>query len=227
MRSARSRSCRASPWTSCGARFPEIADPLPGAAPWHVLCELSSPGAEDLAAVLQEALAAAVEEGLATDAVIAQSEQQRLDLWRLRESVPEAQRRAGASLKHDVSVPVSRLPELVERGSRLAAQMAPEGYLVAYGHVGDGNLHFNMNQRDGADTAAFLAREPALKRAIHDLVAELGGSFSAEHGIGRLKVAELARYASPVKLELMRAIKRALDPRGIMNPGKVLEQRRE
>ena len=102
------------------------------------------------------------------------------------------------------------------------AQLVPEGFLVAYGHAGDGNLHFNVNQRPGADRAAFLARETPLKRAIHDLVAALGGSFSAEHGIGRLKVAELERYAAPAELAAMRAIKQALDPRGILNPGKVL-----
>jgi D-lactate dehydrogenase (cytochrome) len=137
-------------------------------------------------------------------------------------SIPEAQRRAGGSLKHDISVAVSALPEFIERGARIAADLAPEGYLVAYGHAGDGNLHFNLDQRPGADAAAFRAREPALKRAIHDLVADMGGSFSAEHGIGQLKVAELERYASPAELAAMRSVKQALDPNGILNPGKVL-----
>ncbi|RYG64574.1 hydroxyacid dehydrogenase, partial [bacterium] len=143
-------------------------------------------------------------------------------LWRLRESVPEAQRHAGGSLKHDVSVPVSALPRLIREGTALAERLAPEGFVVAYGHVGDGNLHFNLNQRRGADPAAFKAREAPLRRAMHDLVASLGGSFSAEHGIGRLKVAELARYAAPARLAAMQAIKHALDPFGILNPGKVL-----
>jgi FAD/FMN-containing dehydrogenase len=173
-------------------------------------------------ALLEAVLTGALDAGLARDAAFARSGPQRDALWLLRESVPEAQRHAGASLKHDVSVPVSAVPELIRRGSALVEQHAPEGFLVAYGHAGDGNLHFNVNQRAGAEPAVFRAREPTLKRAVHDLVAELGGSFSAEHGIGRLKVEELERYAAPAELAAMRAIKHALDPRGILNPGKVL-----
>ncbi|MGC4030095.1 MAG: FAD-linked oxidase C-terminal domain-containing protein [Steroidobacteraceae bacterium] len=173
-------------------------------------------------ACFEDALARAIEEGVALDAVLASSEAQRGQFWALRENVPAAQRRAGASLKHDISVSVSLLPEFIERGAALAATLAPEGFLVAYGHAGDGNLHFNLSQRPGADRAAFLAREAALKRALHDLVAAMHGSFSAEHGIGQLKVGELARYAPPAELAAMQAIKHALDPRGILNPGKVL-----
>ena len=200
-----------------GARDPGVAR-----APWYLLVELSSPAHDDLDAVLTTALSDAIESGLATDAVLAQSATQRAALWMLRESVPAAQRRAGGSLKHDVSVPLSALPQFIEQGSVLCKELAPEGYLVAYGHVGDGNLHFNLNQRDGTDEADFLDRELPLKRAVHDLVASLGGSFSAEHGVGRLKVGELERYAPPVELELMRRIKQAFDPRSILNPGKVL-----
>ncbi len=156
--------------------------------------------------------------------MLACSEEQRQNLWRLRESVPEAQRRAGANLKHDISVPVASLPALIERGSALVASLVPEGFLVAYGHAGDGNLHFNVNQRAGTDASKFLAHEPALKRAIHDLVANLDGSFSAEHGIGQLKLQELAQYARPAELAAMRGIKQALDPLGILNPGKLLPQ---
>ncbi len=203
--------------------IPGVADPLGGSHTWYVLCELSSSRAEEpLAETLETALAAALERGKVLDAALAKSERDREAFWRLRESVPEAQRRDGASLKHDISVPVARLPEFVRQGSEWVRDHVPDGRLVAYGHVGDGNLHFNLNQAPGADPAAFLARAETVMRAIHDLVQAFGGSFSAEHGIGRLKVAELERYASAVELDLMRAIKRALDPNGILNPGKVL-----
>jgi len=124
-------------------------------------------------------------------------------------------------LKHDISVPLSALPEFVERGAQWVATHVPAARLVAYGHVGDGNLHFNLQGRC-ADAAALLERTEEVRRALHDLAVALGGSFSAEHGIGRLKVAELERYAAPTELALMHAVKRALDPNGIMNPGKVL-----
>jgi FAD/FMN-containing dehydrogenase len=203
--------------------IPETADPLGKPHPWHVLCELSSsqPDAA-LDARLERALAGAFESGLVTDAAIAQSERERTAFWRLRESIPEAQRRDGASLKHDVSVPVAALAAFVDEAGAWVAAHVPDGRLVAYGHVGDGNLHFNLNQAPGTDRSAFLAREPEVKRAVHDLVHAYRGSFSAEHGIGRLKVAELERYASSVELELMRSLKRAFDPNGILNPGKVL-----
>ncbi len=197
-------------------------DPGVARSPWYLLVELSSSGTPDLAAALENALAAAAEEGLVTDATLATSEAQREQLWLLRESVPEAQRRAGGSIKHDISVPVAAVPAFIEQGLALCARLAPEGYLIAYGHAGDGNLHFNLNQREGGDAAAFCAREPALRRAVHDLVAAFGGSFSAEHGIGALKVEELRRYAPPAELAAMHRIKNALDPHGIMNPGKVL-----
>jgi len=156
------------------------------------------------------------------DAALARGERDRAAFWKLRETIPEAQRLDGASLKHDISVPVASIPDFIERASGWIADNVPDGRLVAYGHAGDGNLHFNLNQAAGGDRAAFLARAEPVKRAIHDLVRDFGGSFSAEHGIGRLKVGELERYASPVELDLMRAIKRAFDPNGILNPGKVL-----
>jgi len=203
--------------------IPGVRDPLDAAYPWYALCELSSPrAAEGLQDLLERELAGALEENLVLDAAVARDERDRTAFWKLRESIPEAQRLDGGSLKHDISVPVGSIPDFIERGSRWITANVPDGRLVAYGHVGDGNLHFNLNQAPGADRAAFLAREEPVKRAIHDLVRELGGSFSAEHGIGRLKVAELERYASPVELDLMRAVKRALDPNGILNPGKVL-----
>jgi len=197
-------------------------DPGLAASPWYLLIELTSGHTEDLDSLLTQLLASASEQGLVTDAAIASNAAQRENFWRLRESVPEAQRKAGGSLKHDISVPVASLPRFIEAGSQLVARIAPEGFLVAYGHAGDGNLHFNVNQRAGTDLTAFAAREAPLKRAVHDLVAQYGGSFSAEHGIGRLKVDELRRYAQPPELAAMHRIKQALDPHGIMNPGKVL-----
>jgi FAD/FMN-containing dehydrogenase len=200
-----------------------VRDPLAGPHEWYVLCELSSARAGDtLDELLEGALATALEEGTVRDAVLARSERERAAFWKLRETIPEAQRRDGASLKHDVSLPISALPEFVRRAGSYLAATFPDGRLVAYGHVGDGNLHFNLNQLPGTDPQAFLAHEATIKRAVHDLVRECGGSFSAEHGIGRLKVAELERYAPAVELDLMRAVKRAFDPNGIMNPGKVL-----
>ena len=201
-----------------GARDP-FADPHP----WYVLCELTSSRAADaLDLILEEALGDALGQGQVQDALISTSERERQALWRLRENIPAAQSRAGASLKHDISVPVSRLAEFVARAAPWIATAVPEGRLIAYGHVGDGNLHFNISARASGEDAALLARAESVRRWVHDLVHEFGGSFSAEHGIGRLKVAELERYASPVEVALMRSIKVALDPRGIMNPGKVL-----
>ncbi|MFO1502275.1 MAG: FAD-binding oxidoreductase [Steroidobacteraceae bacterium] len=202
--------------------IPAARDPGVAPAPWYLLVELASSGDDELDALLEGALGAALQQRLIQDAAVARNGAQREDFWRLRESVPAAQRAAGASLKHDVSVPVARIPAFIERGAALVERQIPEGFLVAYGHIGDGNLHFNVNQRAGADPAAFAAREAPLKRAVHDLVASMGGSFSAEHGIGQLKVAELERYAQPAELAAMRAIKQALDPNGILNPGKVL-----
>lgn len=203
--------------------IPGVIDPLQQPYSWYVLCELTSARAADpLDTIMEEALGAALEDGLVLDAALARNERERAALWKLRETIPEAQRIDGASLKHDISVTITALPDFVERASRWVEDNVPDGRLVIYGHVGDGNLHFNLNQAPGSDRNIFLAREPAIKRAIHDLVSEFGGSFSAEHGIGRLKVGELEHYAAPVEIDLMRAVKKALDPNGVLNPGKVL-----
>ena len=198
-------------------------NPLAGDHDWQVLIELGAANKNaPIEQQLLDALQLGTERGLISEAVIANNERQRAAFWRLRETIPEAQRQESASLKHDVSLPLTSLAEFIAIASSQVEKLAPEGFLVAYGHVGDGNLHFNVSQRRGTNLAAFLAREPILKRAIYDLVHTRGGSFSAEHGIGQLRVGELEHYASPVKLALMRAIKQSLDPQGIMNPGKVL-----
>ena len=203
--------------------IPGVTDPLGRPHEYYVLCEVST--ARDDAALrglLEQSLGDAMQRGLVVDAVIAESIAQRNALWKLRESVPEAQRHEGASIKHDVSVPVASLPAFLEQASAAALAIVPAGRLVAYGHVGDGNLHFNLSQPVGADPQAFLAHTHALETAVYELVRQFRGSISAEHGIGRLKRAELGRHRSPVDLAVMRQIKQALDPRGIMNPGKVL-----
>ena len=206
--------------------IPGVSDPLASAYDWYVLCELSSSrAAEPLDAVLEEALGAALAKGLVLDAALVRSERERAALWKLRESIPEAQRHEGASLKHDISLPVATLPDFVARAAPWVREHVPEGRLVAYGHGGDGNLHFNISQLPGGDRERFLGRADSVRRAIHDLVRDFAGSFSAEHGVGRLKVPELERYASPLELELMRAVKNAFDPHGIMNPGKILRER--
>ena len=206
--------------------IPGVSDPLASAYDWYVLCELSSSrAAEPLDAVLEEALGAALAKGLVLDAALVRSERERAALWKLRESIPEAQRHEGASLKHDISLPVATLPDFVARAAPWVREHVPDGRLVAYGHVGDGNLHFNISQLPGSDRERFLGRAHSVRRAIHDLVRDFAGSFSAEHGVGRLKVPELERYASPLELELMRAVKNAFDPHGIMNPGKILRER--
>src|SRR5262249_44702741 len=140
----------------------------------------------------------------------------------LRETMSEAQKHEGASIKHDVSVPVSRIADLIERAGAAVCAAVPGARIIAFGHIGDGNVHFNPLQPPGADRAALLAQGERVSRLVHDVTASLGGSISAEHGIGRLKREELARYKPPVELELMRALKGLLDPKGILNPGKVI-----
>jgi D-lactate dehydrogenase (cytochrome) len=203
--------------------IPGVRDPLDEPHDWYVLCEVASarddPG---LRALLEESLASALEDGCARGAVLAQSGAQRDALWRLRESLPEAQRHEGASIKHDVSVPVAQIPAFVARATAAVLALVPGGRMLAYGHVGDGNLHFNVSQPAGSAPADFLARTAAIAEAVYAEVRAFRGSISAEHGIGQLKRPELAKYKGTVDLDLMRTLKRAIDPRGIMNPGKVL-----
>ncbi|MEO8020110.1 MAG: FAD-binding oxidoreductase [Pseudomonadota bacterium] len=205
--------------------IPGVIDPLSAPSQWYVLCELSSSRADEpLDTLLQDTLERALTDGWISDAAVAQNARERDAFWRLRESIPEAQRKDGMSLKHDISVPVSQVPRFIEVAGAWVAQHIPQGVLVSYGHLGDGNLHFNISQRAGTQVSQLQAVEAKARRAIHDFVHTFGGSFSAEHGIGQLKVFELERYANPVELDLMRRVKQAFDPNGTMNPGKVLSR---
>ncbi|HEX9645951.1 MAG TPA: FAD-binding oxidoreductase [Alphaproteobacteria bacterium] len=205
------------------AHMPAAQDPLADRHDWYVLAELSSPAADaGLEAAMERLLERALADGLVLDGTIAASEAQARNLWALREHVSEAQKPEGGSIKHDISVPVSKVPELIRRAVALTERTIPGSRPVPFGHVGDGNVHFNVSQPPGADREDFLARWDELNEVIHDLVAELGGSFSAEHGIGQLKRAALVKYRSVVEVALMRTLKAALDPQGIMNPGKVV-----
>ena len=204
-------------------RLPGVARPIADPYPGYVLLELGlARAAEAEGEALERFLSEALARDELKDAVLARSARERDALWYLRSHIPEAQKREGASLKHDISLPIAGLAAFVREAESALAQLAPVGRLVAYGHLGDGNLHFNLSPAPGASDAELLALTEPVKRLVHDLVAAHGGSFSAEHGVGQLKVAELARYEDPVALELMRTVKRALDPQGIMNPGKVI-----
>jgi FAD/FMN-containing dehydrogenase len=189
----------------------------------YALIELASPQAEaDLVGTFESLLGRAIEDGLAEDATIGASEAQSAALWALRERLSDVQRHEGGSIKHDVSVPVSRVAEFLRRAGAACEAAMPGVRVCDFGHFGDGNIHFNLSQPVGMDKAAFLARWEEFNRIVHDIVAGMGGSISAEHGIGLLKRDELAAYKDPVALDLMRALKRTLDPRNILNPGKVL-----
>jgi len=198
-------------------------DPLPDAHPWYVLVELSdsAPG-EALGELLERSLGEAAEAALIRDAVIAASEAQRDALWRMREDITEAQKLDGASIKHDVSVPVSRVPDLIERADAALKARFPDIRIVAFGHVGDGNIHYNCSKAERQEAQQFFAEAPEVNHIVYEVVSSLGGSISAEHGLGVLKRDEIKLYKSALELDLMRAIKRAIDPRGLMNPGKVL-----
>ncbi len=202
--------------------MPDNRDPM-APQPHYVLCELAGgTGDGRLREVLEQVIAASLDEGEAVDAVLAQSLAQARSLWRIRESIPEAQVLAGPSVKHDVSVPVSRVPELLERGSAMFIERLPEDMVVAFGHIGDGNIHFNINQSPAGRSGDFEREAAAATEDLYALVAELDGSFSAEHGVGQLKREHLLAYRPAVEIEMMRRVKAALDPEGIFNPGKML-----
>ena len=204
--------------------YPQQRVPLFRTSPWCVLLENSDHESEDHARTLFERLLeAALEAGCVNDAVVAESLSQAQALWHIRESIPLAQAEEGLNIKHDISVPVSRIPAFVAETDALLAREVPGVRLVDFGHLGDGNLHYNVQAPEGGDAKAFLReQEERINTLVFDAVARHGGSISAEHGIGSLKAAKLPHYKSPVALRMMRAIKQALDPKGIMNPGRVL-----
>ena len=205
------------------AAHTNLGDPFEQPYGHYALVELTSSCADaGLQGVLERALEKAFEDGIAVDAVIASSNAQAERLWSMRESLPEAHKNLGAGIKHDISVPVSRVPEFIERATRYCENAARGVQVIAFGHIGDGNVHFNVMQPADGDAAAFLARSDEISTGIYDITAELDGSFSAEHGIGVMKKDALERYKSPVEIGLMRTLKRTLDPNNIMNPGKVL-----
>lgn len=206
--------------------IPDVKDPLAERHEHYALVELASPRPDaNLRGVLEAVLGAAMEEGLVRDAAFAGSDAQRQAMWRIREEHAEAQKREGASVKNDVSVPVPQVPALIARGIAAVRRIVPEVRPCPFGHVGDGNIHFNFSRPEGMADRAFLDRWDEIADAVAAEARALGGSFSAEHGIGRLKTATLAAWRSGAEIETMRRIKAALDPRGLMNPGKVVEPR--
>lgn len=200
-----------------------VSLPLGARADHYVLVDLASPRPDaGLREMAETVLAEAMEAGEVLDAALAESEAQAQKIWRIREEHPEAQKREGASVKNDVSVPVSRVPEMIRRCSAALVALIPGSRPVPFGHIGDGNIHMNLEQPEGMDPAAFLARGHDIMDCVNAIVRDLDGSFSAEHGVGRLKTDMMEAWRGGAELAAMRAIKAALDPKGIMNPGKVL-----
>jgi FAD/FMN-containing dehydrogenase len=203
-------------------------DPLDQRFPFYALIELSSPTPNaGLQSLLETLLEAALEAGDVLDGTIAASAAQRRALWLIREGVVEGQRHEGGSIKHDVSVPVASVARFIERATAAVTRLLPGIRVVAFGHAGDGNIHFNLSQPPGADTTRYLDRWKEFNHVVHDIVAEMGGSISAEHGLGQMKRHEITRYKSALELELMARIKAALDPANIMNPGKTVPDLKE
>ena len=201
-------------------------DPLTAKYPWYTLVDVSTSDSQDAAdAMMQSLLEDAFEQGVVEDAVIAKSQSEIDELWHMRNTMSEAQKPEGGSIKHDVSVPVSSVPAFLHEADAAVMKAVPDARICAFGHIGDGNIHYNISQPEGADKAAFLARWGEVNKIVHAIVLSHGGSISAEHGIGRLKRDELADIRQPIEIDLMQRIKQAFDPEGIMNPDKVLKSR--
>ncbi len=202
---------------------PGVVRPLADNWPWYVLMEISSGrSAEDARGLVEDILSVGLEAGTVGDAVVSASIGQANAFWNFREMLPESQKLEGASIKHDISVPIASIPVFIEQAAKAVEAVSPGARPVCFGHMGDGNLHYNITRPVGADDAAFLALYPPMNHAVHDVVRSLGGSISAEHGIGQLKRDELIATAPPMAIDLMRRVKAAFDPAGIMNPGKVI-----
>ncbi len=205
------------------AHLPGTRDPLAAPSPWYVLIEIGSGHSDEAAsATLEDVLGTAFEAGTVADAALAQSLADRQAFWHLRHGMSEAQKPEGGSIKHDISVPVARVPAFLDEAIAAVEAMVPGCRPVPFGHLGDGNIHFNVSQPVGADKAAYLARWEEMNALVHGIVARYHGSISAEHGIGRLKRDLLPGVKGPVAMDMMRSIKAALDPNGILNPGKML-----
>ncbi len=203
-------------------RLPGVAIPRAAATDWYVLAEAADGAGSEIVARFEAMLAEALEAEIVEDVLIAQNEAQRATFWTVRETIPEANRLIGSVSSHDISVPLSRLAEFIEKGGPAVLAVEPSLRINCFGHLGDGNLHYNVFPPEGRPRAEFDPIRSRVKEAVHDLTHALGGSVSAEHGIGRLKTGDMARYADPGRLAAMRAIKAALDPLGILNPGAVL-----
>lgn len=202
---------------------PEFQSPFDETPEWVVLIDVGLAAGLSPETALESLFEAGFEAGLVTDGAIAQNNAQRNAFWHIRETIPEANRRIGSVSSHDISIPLSVIPSFIERGAQALSQVG-DFRVNCFGHLGDGNLHYNVFPAKGRNRADYEAERPAVKRVVHDLVHSMEGSVSAEHGIGRLKVADLEKYGDPAKLAMLRAIKDALDPLGIMNPGAVLRQ---
>ncbi|MEM7177944.1 MAG: FAD-binding oxidoreductase [Pseudomonadota bacterium] len=214
---------------SCGPEFirrfhSDFSDPLPGNPEWRVLFEIIGAKGGGLEALFEQAMAELFDSGLATDGVVAQSQAQRDAIWWVRETIPESNRKVGAVASTDISLPVSKLASFIDQGRKVVEAIDPSLVINCFGHVGDGNLHYNVFPAKGRSRPDYDNVRPIVKRDIHDLVNSIGGSVSAEHGVGRLKLDDLERYGDPGHLAASRAIKAALDPLGVLNPGAVIRQ---